>query len=432
MKILVIGQGGREHAIAWKLAQSQHVQTIYVAPGNGGTQLDDRLENVALHSIDEIIAFVKSENIQYTIVGPEAYLAQGIVNRFKQEGLSIFGPTQQAAQLESSKAFAKNIMQKYHIPTAQFAVFDTQSAAQDYLNQHNMPVVLKADGLASGKGVFICQNLVDAEQALHKIFTMPAGAKVVIEEFLQGEEASFIVMVDGKNILPLATSQDHKRLLDNDEGPNTGGMGAYSPAPIVTPSMHAKIMREIIEPTIKAMENEGISFTGFLYAGLMIQDQNVKVLEFNCRLGDPEAQVIMARMKSDFAEILKLAAQQRLHEVEMEWDRRFALGVVLACKDYPDVNCDGLLIHQQNYPSNAQSALSASDVEKENSAAPIIFHAGTYIENQKLYARGGRILCVLALNDNIKQAQKHVYDAIRDIDFDGMQYRKDIGFRALK
>ena len=331
MKILVVGSGGREHALAWKIAQSPRIQTVYVAPGNGGTALDERLQNVAITDLHALADFVEQEHIAITLVGPEVPLAAGIVNLFRARGLKIFGPTREAAQLESSKDFAKSFMQRHHIPTAEYQTFSALKAAHDYIDQKGAPIVIKADGLAAGKGVVVAMTLQEAHDAVDMMLSDnklgDAGARVVIEEFLAGEEASFIVMVDGKNILPLATSQDHKRLQDNDQGPNTGGMGAYSPAPIVTPALHARVMREIIVPTVQGMAKDGINFTGFLYAGLMIDDKgNPKTLEFNCRMGDPETQPIMARLKTDLLTVLEHAVSGTLDTVELEWDHRYPGG----------------------------------------------------------------------------------------------------------
>lgn len=422
MKLLVVGNGGREHAIAWKLIQSNAVQMVYVATGNGGTSLDKRLQTIAITEIDELVAFCKTNQITYTVVGPEVPLANGIVDTFQKAGLAIFGPTKLAAELESSKAFSKNFMQKYGIPTAIFAIFEEKTQAETYLQTHSLPVVIKADGLAAGKGVFIAQNLQEAQEALENIFTMPYGAKVIIEEFIDGEEASFIVMSDGKNVLPLASSQDHKRLLSGDKGPNTGGMGAYSPAPIVTPTIHAKIMREVIEPTLKGMAQEGRDFTGFLYAGIMVDKQGaVKVLEFNCRMGDPETQVIMPRLKSDLAEVFKLAVQQKLNTIELEWDRRHALGVVMAAKDYPYQSCKHLPI----------SGLEKMPVDTDVPEPNLVFHAGTYVQDDIVYANGGRILCVVSMADSLRACQKYALEMVQKINFEGAQYRDDIGHRAL-
>ena len=421
MKILVVGSGGREHALAWKLAQSERIQRVLVAPGNGGTALDARLKNIALTDPQELADFAERENIAITVVGPETPLAAGIVDVFRGRGLKIFGPSRAAAQLESSKDFAKAFMQRHQIPTARYQTFSDAAAAHQYINEQGAPIVVKADGLAAGKGVVVAMNLDEAHAAIDMMLSDnrfgDAGARVVVEEFLEGEEASFIVMVDGKNILPLATSQDHKRLLDNDEGPNTGGMGAYSPAPVVTPELHARVMREIIQPTVQGMAKDGIPFTGFLYAGLMIDAEgNAKTLEFNCRMGDPETQPIMARLKTDLVTVMEHAVNGTLDEIELTWDRRTALGVVMAAGGYPDAPRKGDVI--QGIPAET--------------ADSVTFHAGTVLQNGQLTTAGGRVLCVVGLGDSVKVAQKHAYEALDQIQFDGMQMRRDIGWRALK
>jgi phosphoribosylamine--glycine ligase len=421
MKILVIGSGGREHALAWKIAQSERIQMVYVAPGNGGTAQDARLENVPITDIQALVEFAKKEHIALTVVGPEAPLAAGVVNAFREHGLKVFGPTREAAQLESSKDFAKAFMKRHQIPTAEYETFSDVKAAHAYIDIKGAPIVIKADGLAAGKGVVVAMTLPEAHDAVDMMLSDnrlgDAGARVVIEEFLAGEEASFIVMVDGKNILPLATSQDHKRLKDDDQGPNTGGMGAYSPAPIVTPQLHARVMREIIVPTVQGMAKDGIPFTGFLYAGLMIDDHgNPKTLEFNCRMGDPETQPIMARLKTDFVTVAEHAVNGTLDTIELEWDRRTALGVVLAAHGYPDAPRKGDVI---------------SGIPAET-ADCVTFHAGTTLADGKLTATGGRVLCVVGLGDSVKMAQNHAYQAIEHIHFDGMQFRTDIGWRAIK
>ncbi|HEX7932876.1 MAG TPA: phosphoribosylamine--glycine ligase [Paraburkholderia sp.] len=420
MKLLVVGSGGREHALAWKLAQSPRVQLVYVAPGNGGTAQDERLRNVDISEPAALADFVEKEQIAFTLVGPEAPLAAGIVNLFRSRGLKIFGPTREAAQLESSKDFAKAFMKRHAIPTAEYETFADVAAAHAYLDAKGAPIVIKADGLAAGKGVVVAQTLEEAHAAVDMMLSDnklgDAGARVVIEEFLAGEEASFIVMVDGKHVLPLASSQDHKRLLDDDLGPNTGGMGAYSPAPIVTPQLHARVMREIILPTVRGMEKEGIRYTGFLYAGLMIDAQgNPKTLEFNCRMGDPETQPIMARLKGDYSKVVEQAIAGTLDTVELEWDRRTALGVVLAAHNYPDTPRKGDRIND----------IPAETVDS------VTFHAGTTITNGKLVSSGGRVLCVVGLADSVRSAQSVAYETINQISFDGMQYRRDIGYRAL-
>ena len=420
MKILVVGSGGREHAIAWKLAQSPQVIQVYVAPGNAGTASDDALRNVNLTKVPDLIKFAKEESISYTVVGPEAPLADGIVDEFRKAGLKIFGPSRAAAQLESSKDFAKEFMQRHSIPTAQFQTFADIDKAKRYIREKDAPIVIKADGLAAGKGVVVASTIDEAYNAVDMMLAGnqlgEAGHRVVIEEFLDGEEASFIVMVDGKHVIPLASSQDHKRLLDNDQGPNTGGMGAYSPAPVITPDIHAKVMREVITPTVQGMAAEGITYTGFLYAGLMIDKSGgIKVLEFNCRMGDPETQPIMVRLKSDLAELFEFAISGKLDQVSVEWDRRPALGVVLATEGYPASPRKGDAI--LGLPINK------SDVQ--------IFHAGTVITDGKLTTNGGRVLCVTALGDNLKIARANAYEAVNAISFTGMQLRRDIGWRAL-
>lgn len=421
MKILVVGSGGREHALAWAIAKSPRIQTVYVAPGNGGTALDERLQNIAITDPAALADFVEQEHVALTVVGPEGPLAAGIVNVFRARGLKIFGPTKEAAQLESSKDFAKAFMQRHAIPTAEYQTFSDVVAAHDYIAKKGAPIVIKADGLAAGKGVVVAMTLEEAHSAVDMMLSDnklgDAGARVVIEEFLAGEEASFIVMVDGKNILPLATSQDHKRLQDNDQGPNTGGMGAYSPAPIVTPALHARVMREIIIPTVQGMAKDGIPFSGFLYAGLMIDAEgNPKTLEFNCRMGDPETQPIMARLKTDLLTVFEHAVTGTLDKIELEWDRRTALGVVMAAHGYPEEPRKGDLI---------------TDIPAET-ADCVTFHAGTTLTGEKLTTSGGRVLCVVGLGDSVKVAQKHAYDAADLIHFAGSQMRRDIGWRALK
>ena len=423
MKILLIGSGGREHALAWKMARSPRVQKVFVAPGNGGTanQKHEGIENLPISDLQELADFAKREQIALTVVGPEAPLAAGIVDVFRNQGLRIFGPTQLAAQLESSKDFSKAFMQRYGIPTADYRTFSNASEAHNYIDQKGAPIVIKADGLAAGKGVVVAMSLPEAHMAVDMMLSDNklgnAGARVVIEEFLIGEEASFIVLVDGKNVVPLATSQDHKRLNDGDQGPNTGGMGAYSPAPVVTPEIHARAMREVIMPTVLGMKADGIPYTGFLYAGLMISpDGRIKTLEFNCRMGDPETQPIMARLESDLVDALDKAIDGQLDEVELKWDRRIALGVVLAAHQYPDTPRSGDRISGIPAPTNDQ----------------IVFHAGTKLHDGNLLTSGGRVLCVVGLADTVKAAQQKAYSAIEQIHFDGMQYRKDIGFRAIK
>ena len=426
MKILVIGSGGREHALAWRLAQGTKVQKVYVAPGNAGTSLEDGVENVALSAIPDLIEFVKRENIELTVVGPEAPLAAGVVDEFRKAGLKIFGPTRAAAQLESSKDFAKRFMTRHNIPTAFFETFSDIAAAKAYVEKHGAPIVIKADGLAAGKGVVVAITKDEAFTAIDMMLSEnqlgDAGARVVVEEFLTGEEASFIVMVDGKHVLALATSQDHKRLLDGDQGPNTGGMGAYSPAPVVTPEIHARVLREVIQPVVRGMEKEGNSYTGFLYAGLMISpDGGIKVLEFNCRMGDPETQPIMLRLKSDFAAIIEHAINGTLDKVEAEWDRRTALGVVLAAANYPDT------------PRKGDVITGLPDYHKSGKLEDAhVFHAGTAMQDGKEVTSGGRVLCVTALGDSVRQAQARAYQIAQHIYFEGSQMRRDIGWRAVK
>lgn len=424
MKLLVIGSGGREHALAWRLAQSPRVQKVYVAPGNAGTALEDGVENLPLSSIADLVAFAQAEPIYATVVGPEGPLAAGVVDAFRAQGLRIFGPTQAAAQLESSKDFAKRFMIRHGIPTAKFETFTDAEKARAYVSAQGAPIVIKADGLAAGKGVVIAGSLAEAHAAIDLMLggnrMGAAGSRVVIEEFLDGEEASFIVMADGVHALPLPTSQDHKRLGDGDQGPNTGGMGAYSPAPVVTPEIHARVMREVIMPTIQGMAKDGLLYTGFLYAGLMIKaDGSLKVLEFNCRMGDPETQPIMLRLKSDLVELIDAAIDARLDKIEAEWDRRAALGVVMAAAGYPDNPRRGDAIH--GLPRRA-------DIASEDSH---VFHAGTAAKDGQIVTDGGRVLCVTALGDNVRAAQKRAYEVTETIRFDGMQYRKDIGHRAI-
>ena len=421
MKILVVGSGGREHALAWKLAQSKRIQMVLVAPGNGGTALDARMKNVALTDPVALADFAQQEQVTLTVVGPEAPLAAGIVDIFRERGMKIFGPTRKAAQLESSKDFAKAFMERHGIPTARYQTFSDADAANRYIDEQGAPIVIKADGLAAGKGVVVAMTLEEAHGAIDMMLSDnrfgDAGARVVVEEFLEGEEASFIVMVDGKNMLPLATSQDHKRLLDNDQGPNTGGMGAYSPAPIVTPQLHARVMREIIQPTVQGMAKDGIPYTGFLYAGLMIDAEgNPKTLEFNCRMGDPETQPIMARLKTDLVSVMEHAVAGTLNDIELDWDRRTALGVVMAASGYPEA-------------PRKNDVITGIPEETEDS---MTFHAGTALENKTLTTQGGRVLCVVGLGDSVRVAQKHAYEALDKIQFDGMQFRRDIGWRALK
>ena len=420
MKLLVIGSGGREHAIAWRLAQSPRVQKVFVAPGNGGTAREPGLENVGIAAIPVLAEFALKENIHLTVVGPEAPLAEGIVDLFRSKSLRIFGPTQACAQLESSKNFAKEFMVRHRIPTAAFATFSEAAPAHQYVDSRGAPIVVKADGLAAGKGVVVAASAAEAHEAIDHMLVGramgAAGKRIVIEEFLEGEEASFIVLADGEHVLPLATSQDHKRLKDGDQGPNTGGMGAYSPAPVVTPELHARVVREIIQPVLAGMARDGRPYGGFLYAGLMIdKSSNPKVLEFNCRLGDPETQPIMMRLKSDLLELIEHAVDGRLDRVEAEWDRRAALGVVIAAAGYPDAPRKGAVI----------TGIPAPEEDCR------VFHAGTSLEGRSIVTSGGRVLCVTALGDSIKIAQRRAYQALEPIRFEGMQYRSDIGFRAI-
>lgn len=425
MKVLVVGSGGREHAMAWKLAQSPKVQQVYVAPGNGGTARDKDLINVPITDLALLRQWAVDQGIGLTLVGPEAPLAAGIVDDFRTHGLRIFGPTQAAAQLESSKAFSKAFMQRHGIPTAEFETFTDAALAHAYVDLKGAPIVVKADGLAAGKGVVVAMSLAEAHAAIDFMLLdntlgvahNAGGARVVIEEFLQGEEASFMVLCDGKNVAALATSQDHKRLQDGDEGPNTGGMGAYSPAPVVTAEVHARAMREVILPTIRGMEKDGITYTGFLYAGLMIDPQGrIKTLEFNCRMGDPETQPILMRLKSDLFEVLLSATSQSLDTLEMEWDRRVALGVVMAAA---------------GYPLNPRTGDAITGLPKDHEDA-MVFHAGTIDKDGQTLTSGGRVLCVTALSDSVKQAQQKAYQTASPIAFEGMQMRQDIGYRAIK
>ena len=427
MKILVIGGGGREHALAWKLAQSPKATKVFVAPGNGGTALaGGKLENLPITDPVALREWAQAEKIGLAVVGPEAPLAAGVVDEFRAHGLKIFGPTKAAAQLESSKAFSKAFMQRHGIPTAAYDTFTDPVAAHAYIDKLGAPIVIKADGLAAGKGVVVAMTLEEAHAAVDFMLVdnkfgvqhNEGGARVVIEEFLAGEEASFIVLVDGKNVCALATSQDHKRLKDGDEGPNTGGMGAYSPAPVVTADVYGRAMREIILPTVRGMEKDGVPFTGFLYAGLMIDGQGQpKTLEFNTRMGDPETQPILMRLKTDFVDVLLAATDGRLDQVELEWDRRTALGVVMAAAGYPESPRKGDLI--SGLPAEADDAM--------------VFHAGSELDAEgKPRTSGGRVLCVTALGDSVRQAQQRAYDVARSIHFDGMQYRRDIGHRAIK
>ncbi len=425
MKLLVIGSGGREHALAWRLARDSRVSRVYVAPGNAGTAREDGLYNVDVTAIPELVKFARDEQIYLTVVGPEGPLAAGVVEAFQAAGLKIFGPTRAAAQLESSKDFAKRFMVRHGIPTAFYQTFTDAMLAHAYLDEKGAPIVIKADGLAAGKGVVVAMTLAEAHEAVDMMLvgnklavaSNEAGHRIVIEEFMQGEEASFICLCDGKHALPFASTQDHKRIFDGDQGPNTGGMGAYSPAPVVTPEVHARVMREVIMPTLKGMEAEGIPYTGFLYAGLMIEAAGKpRVVEFNCRMGDPETQPIMMRLKSDFLTLIEHAIEGTLDQVEAQWDRRAALGVVMAAKNYPETPRKGDAI--TGLPESVQE-----DVH--------VFHAGTAKANGKVVTNGGRVLCVTALGDKVKLAAERAYEVVAQIRFDGMQYRKDIGWRAI-
>lgn len=424
MKILIVGSGGREHALAWKAKQSPKVEKVYVAPGNAGTALEQGIENipVGVAEIPELLAFAKQAHIDLTIVGPEVPLTMGIVDSFQQAGLRCFGPTAQAAQLEGSKKFCKDFMIKYGIPTANYRTFTDENEAIAYIKQQGAPIVVKADGLAAGKGVVVAQTEQEAISAVTGMLSGnvfgSAGSRVVIEEFLQGEEASFIVMADGQHALAMATSQDHKARDDGDKGPNTGGMGAYSPAPIVTPDVHQRVMSEVIVPTLAGMAAEGHPYIGFLYAGLMIApDGTVKVLEYNCRFGDPETQPIMMRLKSDLIVLCEAALAGKLNQISSEWDDRAALGVVMAAGGYPDSYQQGAII-------SGLPAQEASDTK--------VFHAGTQTQGNDIVTAGGRVLCVCALGDTITQAQARAYGLTAKIHWDNVYYRTDIGFKAVK
>lgn len=421
MKLLVIGSGGREHALAWKLAQSPKVATVFVALGNAGTAPEPKLQNLPLTAHTDLIDFCRKENVAFTIIGPEAPLAAGIVDDFRAAGLPVFGPTRAAAQLESSKDFAKAFMKRHGIPTAGYQTFDNAQQAHDYVDAKGAPIVIKADGLAAGKGVIVAMTLAEAHAAIDDMLLGNkmgnAGARVVIEDFLQGEEASFIVMVDGEHVLPMATSQDHKRLLDNDQGPNTGGMGAYSPAPVVTPEVYRRTMDEIILPTVRGMAADGCEFTGFLYAGLMIDENGApRTIEFNCRFGDPETQPIMSRLDSDLADLVQAALDRRLDKVQAEWNPQTAVGVVLAAAGYPD---------------SPRKGDAVEGVEAANKIGKV-FHAGTAVSDGHTVTNGGRVLCVVGLGDDVKEAKAKAYEAVAEIHFEGMQYRKDIADKAIK
>ncbi len=422
MKILIIGSGGREHALAWQCAKFDNTEEIFVAPGNAGTQLEDKITNVNIGSedVDGLIAFVKDNQVDLTIVGPEAPLVIGVVDSFQSEGLAIFGPTKAASQLEGSKAFCKDFLDRNNIPTAFYDVFTETAPAIKYVEEKGTPIVIKADGLAAGKGVIIANTQQEAEDAINDMLEGnrfgDAGSRVVVEEFLFGEEASFIVMVDGKNILPMATSQDHKARDNGDKGPNTGGMGAYSPAPIVTDEIFQDVMDSVIRPTVESMSAEGNPYTGFLYAGLMIDDNgNSKVLEYNCRFGDPETQPIMMRLKSNLADLCLLATKGKLDKADIEWDDRSSMGVVLAANGYPDA-----------YPSGEVIALP---VDKDDAK---VFHAGTKMDGENVVTSGGRVLCATALGIDTLDAQTNAYNLLAKIDWDNAYYRTDIGFKAIK
>ncbi len=425
MKLLVIGSGGREHTLAWRLSQDERVETVFVAPGNAGTALCDKLQNVAESDFEKLADFVRANDVAFTLVGPEAPLAGGIVDYFRSQNLPIFGPTKAAAQLESSKDFAKAFMKRHGVPTADYETFSDAQEAHAYVDRKGAPIVIKADGLAAGKGVIVAMNLQDAHDAIDMMLEGnkfgSAGARVVIEDFLEGEEASFIVMVDGEHVIPMASSQDHKRLLDKDMGPNTGGMGAYSPAPVVTQEVHDLVMRTIILPTVEGMAKDGTPFTGFLYAGLMIgHDKDgtltAKTVEFNCRMGDPETQPIMSRLQSSLVDLVQAAIDGKLNEVTVQWDPRFALGVVCAAKGYPESPEKGAEI--TSLPTNTADLM--------------VFHAGTKAVDGKTVVSGGRVLCVVGLGDDIRAAAQKAYEGVKQVHFDGMQYRSDIGYRAMK
>ncbi len=423
MKLLVIGSGGREHALAWRLAQSPRVSDIIVAPGNAGTALEAKCRNVtvSVSDIDGLLALAKAEHVAFTLVGPEVPLVLGVVDVFQAHGLKIFGPSKAAAQLEGSKAFAKDFLERHNIPTAHYAVFENEQEALHYVEHMGAPIVIKADGLAAGKGVIVAMTLQEAKDAITDMLGNnqfgEAGSRVVIEEFLVGEEASFISMVDGKTALPMATSQDHKRVGDGDTGPNTGGMGAYSPAPVVTPEIHARVMREVVNPTVQGMIADGMPFSGFLYAGLMIDEAgNPKVIEYNVRFGDPETQPVMLRLQSDLSELIEAAIEQRLDQVSAEWDPRPALGVVMAAENYPHSPRIGDVIHGLNEAEPADSKL---------------FHAGTKLEDGQVLSTGGRVLCATALGNTVQEAQSNAYALAEQVSWLGEFHRTDIGWRAI-
>jgi len=424
MKILIIGSGGREHALAWKIAQSEQVTHVYVAPGNAGSALENKVHNVAIDVLDNdaLVAFAQQENIDLTIIGPEAPLVNGVVDAFTAAGLTCYGPTANAAQLEGSKVFSKDFLARHNIPTAAYANFTDEAEALAYVREQGAPIVVKADGLAAGKGVIVAMTLAEAEDAIKDMLSGnlfgDAGSRVVIEEFLTGEEASFIVMVDGKNVLPMATSQDHKRIGDADTGPNTGGMGAYSPAPVVTDSVYQRVMEQVIMPTVEGMASEGTPYTGFLYAGLMIDSQgHPKVIEFNCRFGDPETQPIIMRLQSDMVGLIQAAVAGKLDEAKAEWDPRPALGVVMAAA---------------NYPETPQTGDAISGLEGADNDTVKVFHAGTRLDNGQVLTSGGRVLCVTALGETVKAAQAAAYQTIEKIQWNGCYYRRDIGYLAIE
>ncbi|EKO3378183.1 phosphoribosylamine--glycine ligase [Vibrio fluvialis] len=423
MRVLIIGSGGREHALGWKVAQNPAIETVFIAPGNAGTALEAKLQNVniAVEDVAGLVAFAQDNEIELTIVGPEAPLVIGVVDAFRAAGLPIFGPTQAAAQLEGSKAFTKDFLARHNIPTAAYANFTEIEPALAYVREQGAPIVVKADGLAAGKGVIVAMTLEEAEEAIKDMLAGnafgDAGSRVVVEEFLDGEEASFIVMVDGENVLPMATSQDHKRVGDQDTGPNTGGMGAYSPAPVVTQAIHDRVMQEVIYPTVRGMAAEGNPYTGFLYAGLMIDSTGApKVIEYNCRFGDPETQPIMMRMQSDLVELCLAAIDGKLDQVESKWDPRASIGIVLAAGGYPGDYAKGDII----------SGLPTTEVEGQK-----VFHAGTTNKDGHVVTNGGRVLCATALGNTVSEAQQRAYELAKQISWNGIFHRNDIGYRAI-
>ena len=423
MKILIVGGGGREHALAWKMAQSSDVDIVYVAPGNAGTATENKIENIAIDAEDipALLDFAQEQSIELSVIGPEVPLVAGIVDAFNHAGLACYGPSQQAAILEGSKSFSKDFLKRHDIPSAAYEVFTDIAAAKTYIEQQALPIVIKADGLAAGKGVIIAQTQTEAFAAVDDMLAGnkfgEAGHRIVVEEFLQGEEVSFIVMCDGEHYLPLASSQDHKARDDGDQGPNTGGMGAYSPAPIINPTLHENILKRVIEPTLNGMKAEGREYCGFLYAGLMITEQGTpKVLEFNCRFGDPETQPIIMRLKSDLALLCLAAVEKKLDQVSVEWDEQAALTVVLA---------------SAGYPANPRKGDAINGLESNNNSECKVFHAGTKEDQGKILTAGGRVLCVTALANTVKHAQRLAYKRIESIQWDGMFYRNDIGYRAI-